>query len=78
MVDYRDLPAAVWQRVAPFLGLVPNAEDITRMKEDARYYAKDPVKRVFAADAGAIPEAIRDLARSLVDPIYRRLLEPRG
>jgi hypothetical protein len=77
VVDYRELPGAVWERVAPFFGLTPSARDIARMAEEARYYAKDPVKRVFAGAAEgppALPPALVDLAQRLVDPIHARLL----
>jgi hypothetical protein len=70
VLDYGDLPGAVWERVAPFLGLAPGAANLARMVEEARYYAKDPAKRVFAGKAGEIAEPIRDLARNLVDPVY--------
>lgn len=77
-VDYRDLPGAAWHRIAPALGLLAGAEDITRMAEEARYYAKDPTRRVFAGEAGAargVQPAIRELAERLVEPAYRRLSE---
>jgi hypothetical protein len=77
VVDYRELPSAVWERVAPFLGLMPSADDIARMAQEARYYAKDPVKRIFAGAAGAppaLPPSVIDLAQRLVDPVYARLL----
>jgi hypothetical protein len=75
-VDYRDLPGAAWQLIAPSLGLPAGAEDIARMAEEARYYAKDPARRVFvgaAGTAGAVSPAIRDLAARLVEPAYARL-----
>jgi|HubBroStandDraft_1064217.scaffolds.fasta_scaffold00058_13 hypothetical protein len=77
-IDYRDLPEAVWGRVAPFLNLAPKAGDIARMVEEARYSAKDPGKRVFAAAEPAIPAPVRDLARQLIEPTYRRLLARTG
>jgi hypothetical protein len=78
VVDYRELPGAVWDRVAPFLKLTLSQGDIARMAEEARYSAKDPVRRVFAGSSGQIPEPIRDLARRLVDPSYGRLLAALG
>jgi hypothetical protein len=73
-VEYRDLPDAVWQRVAPHFGLEVEDGDIRRMEEEARYSAKDPGQRVFDKAAGRVlPEELRDLARRIVDPIYARL-----
>jgi hypothetical protein len=77
VLDYRDLPGAVWERVAPFLGLAPSEGDFARMADEARFYAKDPAKRVFVGNTGAIPEPIRDLARELVGPVYDRLMARR-
>ena len=77
VLDYRDLPGAVWDRVAPFLGLAPSEGDFARMADEARFYAKDPAKRVFVGNTGAIPESIRDLARELVGPVYDRLMARR-
>jgi hypothetical protein len=76
MVAYRDLPDAVWSRVAPFLGVAVDPEQIDRMRGEARFYAKDPGRRVFAADDAAkraVPDALASLAREIVDPLYGRL-----
>lgn len=51
LVDYADLPAAVWQRVAPHFGLEADAAAIERMIEESRFYSKDPASRVFTGDA---------------------------
>jgi hypothetical protein len=41
------------------------------MAEEARYYAKDPVKRIFAGSSGAIADSIDAMSQLLVDPVYR-------
>jgi hypothetical protein len=69
-VDYRTLPTAIWQRVAPAFGLELQDEDIARMAEEARYSAKEPGRRVFAAPS---PQSERPAAASLIEPAYRRL-----
>jgi hypothetical protein len=76
LVDYRDLPDAIWTQVAPLFGLAPDEEQIARMRDEAQFYAKDPVKRAFAADSAtkrAVPEAVRELAREVIGPTYARL-----
>jgi hypothetical protein len=50
-IDHADLPAAVWERVAPHLGLEADPAAIDRMMNESRFYAKDPASRVFAGDA---------------------------
>ena len=53
-LDYADLPRAVWDRVAPFSGIDIGAADVARMRELARYRAKEAALRPFtAAAAGA-------------------------
>jgi len=71
-VDYRALPVAIWERIAPALGLGLRDEDIARMAEEARYSAKEPGRRVFAV----APPPLRDeqpAASHLIQPVYRRL-----
>jgi hypothetical protein len=50
LIDYADLPAAIWQRVAPHFGLEADATAIERMIEQSRFYSKD-ASRVFTGDA---------------------------
>jgi hypothetical protein len=78
VLDYRDLPGAIRDRVVPFLGLMPSEGDFARMVDEARFYAKDPAKRIFTGNAGAIPEPIGALARELVDPVYQEVSRKAG
>jgi hypothetical protein len=73
-IDYRDLPGAVWDRVAPFLGVAPDEVDLGRMAEEARYYAKDPAKRLFTGTKGVIADSIGAMAHRLVDPAYHHMI----
>ena len=69
-VDYRSLPTAIWERIAPALGLRLTDEDIARMAEEARYSAKEPGRRAFTAS----PLQAEPLAAAqLIEPAYRRL-----
>jgi hypothetical protein len=43
VVDYRDLPAAVWTRVAPSFGIGLDEEAVARMQQESRFDAKRPV-----------------------------------
>jgi hypothetical protein len=70
VLDYRDLPQAVWTEAAPRFGLKLEAGDVERMADEARYDAKNPARRVFAAAGTAIPDAIHTLAAKWVDPLY--------
>jgi hypothetical protein len=75
IVDYSELAAAAWTRVAPFLGIRVRANDIGRMQEEARYYSKETRKRVFTGDPpGRHADArLRDLAGEFVESAYREL-----
>lgn len=75
-VDYRELPDAVWTRIAPFLGLALGEGEIALLREEARYSAKDPARRLFTGDAPerrAPSAALRALAAEQLEPLYRAL-----
>jgi hypothetical protein len=75
-IDHADLPAAVWQRVAPHLGLEANTAAIGRMIEESRFYTKDPAPRVFAGDAPErrpMTQAMREAAQRFAEPGYHVL-----
>jgi hypothetical protein len=76
IVDYAELASATWTRVAPFLGIDVTAQDMMRMQDEARYYAKDPGKRIFTGDPPErrhLDPRIIDLAARIVEPVYREL-----
>jgi hypothetical protein len=76
IVDYRELPDAVWARIAPAIGAAPGADDIARLGEEARYYAKDPGRRLFSgdrADRPALPETLRAFVAERMQPFYDAL-----
>jgi hypothetical protein len=75
-IDHADLPAAVWERVAPHFGLEADPAAIERMMEESRFYSKDPAPRVFAGDAPErrpITDAVREVAQRFAEPGYRAL-----
>jgi hypothetical protein len=74
LIDYDDLPTAVWQRVAPHFGLEADAAAIERMIEESRFYSKDSAPRVFTGDAPerrVATDEIRDAAERFAEPGYR-------
>jgi len=76
LIDYADLPAAVWQRAAPHFGLEADAAAIDRMVEQSRFYSKDSVSRVFTGDVpGRRPKTdeMRAAAERFAEPGYRAL-----
>jgi hypothetical protein len=75
-IDHAELPAAVWQLVAPHFGLEADGAAIERMIEESRFYSKEATPRVFTGDApGRRPmtAAIRDAAQRFAEPGYRAL-----
>jgi hypothetical protein len=75
-IDHADLPAVIWQRVAPHFGIEADAAAIDRMIEQSRFYSKDPTPRVFAGDSpehSAVTDAIREAAKRFAEPGYRAL-----
>ncbi|MEE6136237.1 hypothetical protein SKC41_07800 [Mycobacterium sp. 050128] len=76
VVDYADLPDAVWARVAPHFGLEIGAGAIDRMAEQSRFYSKDPTPRPFARGAveeRPVSETTREIAEQFAGPGYRAL-----
>jgi len=77
-LDYRRLPEAVMERVAPHFGLPLSDDDVEPIRERTRANAKNP-RAAFQRDseekqAMASPE-IRQLSRELLEPLYAELCE---
>jgi hypothetical protein len=75
-IDYTELPAAVWERVAPHFTLDINAEAVRRMTAEARFYSKDPKPRVFAGDdpeRRPLTAESCEAAEHFAEPAYRAL-----
>jgi len=76
IVDYRELPEALWTRIAPAIGIAPEPSDIARLREAARYHAKDLGRRLFTGDPAnrpPLPEALHSFTRERLEPLYRAL-----
>ena len=70
-VNYRDLPDAVWQTVAPTFGMDLDPEDIAAMKAEADWSAHDPTPTRFVPRTpGSGPEP--GVPPSL-DELYRKM-----
>jgi hypothetical protein len=80
IVDYAELPDAVWTSTAPLLGVAPDPAAVSAMREEARYYSKSPERRPFTGDPPqkrAVSDHVRALAAEWLDPAYRSLAEGR-
>jgi hypothetical protein len=76
VVDYADLPQAAWTGIARFLDIRLDAEHAARLAEEARFYSKAAVPRVFTGDAAARRDTARSvsaLAAERAEPLYRAL-----
>src|SRR5262249_17816023 len=76
LVNYCELPDAVWGRILPHFGVACSRSDRIAMAAAARYDAKTPTF-VFAPDGAAKQHAATAATRAAADkhlrPIYRRL-----
>ena len=76
LVNYRQLPAIVWEALSDFFGMSRSSEDVEHMRYAARFDAKSP-SRTFSSDSEtkrrAATEALRVLADRLVMPYYQEL-----
>jgi hypothetical protein len=76
LIDYGELPAGIWQRVAPFIGLTLDEQARQRMIEESTLYSKDAGRRPFTGDPPErrfISDRVRRLAATFVDPLYEAL-----
>lgn len=76
LLNYRQLPDAVWEGVLPFFGAACSPGEMDWMRAVARLNAKDP-SRSFVDDSavkrGAVSPAVRELVDLLVMPHHLRL-----
>ena len=76
LVDYRELPTAIWDRVLPYFGCRTGADDIAMLGEAAHWHAKTPGRR-FTADARGkrrmIADGLAQEVASRLDPLYIEL-----
>ena len=75
-IDYSELPAAVWERIAPHFGLEIDAAAIERMTEQSQFYSKAAEPQVFFGDAHErrlMTDAMREAATRFAEPGYRAL-----
>jgi hypothetical protein len=80
-IDHADLPAAIWQRVAPHFGIEIDAAAIDRMTEQSRFYSKDSEPQIFSGDTperSPMTEATREAAQRFAEPGYRALASHSG
>jgi hypothetical protein len=76
LIEHRELPEAVLTRLLQHFGRKCGADELARMREVARFDAKQP-ERGYVDDshdkrAGASPE-VRDLAATSLAPLYAQL-----
>ena len=77
LVDYAELPGAVWSRIGPHFGLDVSAAERELMRAAAGFDAKHPRRRFEADGEGKRREAageIRAAAEEWILPAYREML----
>jgi len=77
-LDYRSLPAAAWDKVAPFFGLEVSGAERRQMEELSKYHSKNiSNKQEFKNDSEdkqvRADAALRSCARRFVEPKLERL-----
>jgi hypothetical protein len=81
ILDYRQLPGAVWMILAPMLGIDLTQDVIDRMRREAEFSAKQPGAVPFVArahDRLQIDETIINSVAALLDPLYQALANRGG
>ena len=81
MIDYRELPEAIWELVLPHFGLNPGAEDIASMQEKARWDSKEP-NQEYRPDNELKRQALSAEVTERIDdvlmPLYRLLQDAKS
>jgi hypothetical protein len=81
LVNYRELPGAMWSRILPHFGVACGDDEREAMSRIVRFDAKTP-SFAFADDTAAKQRAATDLVRAAADrelgDVYRRLEELRA
>jgi hypothetical protein len=75
-IDYGELPAAIWDSVAPHFGLETDEAAIECMVRESRLYTKSTLPQVFSGDRPELrpmTDEIREAARRFAEPVYRVL-----
>jgi hypothetical protein len=75
-IDYGELPAGIWQTVAPHFGLKTDDAAIERMVSESRFYSKSLIRREFTGDRAELrpmTDEIREAAGRFAEPGYRAL-----
>ncbi|AVS71389.1 sulfotransferase family protein [Paracidovorax avenae] len=76
LLDYRQLPGAILDAIAPHFGMQPGAQATERMQATFGVHAKNPL-HPFTPDAGRkhleAPQRLRELAREWIAPHYDAL-----
>jgi hypothetical protein len=81
LVNYDEMPSAMWSRVATHFGLNFDSGEIAKMKDAALFDAKHPRVK-FEADGedkrALASERLRELAARWIEPMYYRLEQERA
>lgn len=81
LVNYRDLPGAIWTRILPHFGVTCSDDERAAINRVARYDAKAPSFE-FADDTASKQRAATDLVRASAErqlgDVYRRLEDLRA
>jgi hypothetical protein len=75
-VDHAELPAAVWQRVAPHFGIDIDPAAIERMAEQSTFYSKDAGTQPFpesGPERRPVTDEMREAAERFAETGYRQL-----
>jgi hypothetical protein len=76
-VDHSELPAGVWQRVAPHFGIEIDRAAMEHMTEQSRFYSKNAEPQEFSVDQherAAVTDEMREAVARFAEAGYRQLV----
>jgi hypothetical protein len=75
VVDYRELPHALWEKIGPYAGLSWDASQKARMRERALFDSKTSEPKSFEAKdrTSLLSDEERRFVAERIDPLYRAI-----
>jgi len=73
VVDYRELPSAIWERVAPLFAISLGQDQVAAMLAQSRFSAKERVAIAFKNEPPTRREDIDRTCLALAMPLYEAM-----
>lgn len=77
LLNYSQLPGAVWQALLPQLGVQPTAVEVGAMQQRSGFHAKDRASAFHGDPCSSLTHAAQQMLRDELLPLYQQLEQQR-